>query len=42
VVDASGFDGAARLNALSDTVQAELLARFGLSFLAGRPPERGA
>ncbi len=42
VVDASGFDGAARLNALSDTVQAELLARFGLSFLAGRQPARGA
>jgi len=40
VVDASGFDGAARLNALSDTVQTELLARMGLSFLADAPPQR--
>jgi len=41
VVDPSGFDGAARLNALSDTVQAELLAQFGLSFLAAPPPDNG-
>jgi NAD(P)-dependent dehydrogenase (short-subunit alcohol dehydrogenase family) len=35
VVDPSGFDGAARVNATSDRVQSELLARFGLSALLG-------
>lgn len=35
VVDPSGFDGAARVNATSDRVQSEMLARFGLSALLG-------
>lgn len=39
VVDPSGFDGAARLNALADVVQAELLGRFGLADL-DRPRAR--
>jgi NAD(P)-dependent dehydrogenase (short-subunit alcohol dehydrogenase family) len=34
VVDPSGFDGAARINAVCDAVQADLLARLGLSALA--------
>jgi len=33
VVDASGFDGAARINAVCDAVQSDLLGRFGMSGL---------
>ena len=39
VVDPSGFDGAERLNALADVVQAELLGRLGLGDL-DRPRTR--
>jgi NAD(P)-dependent dehydrogenase (short-subunit alcohol dehydrogenase family) len=37
VVDPSGFDGAARINRVADEVQADLLARFGLSHLDAQP-----
>jgi 4-nitrophenyl phosphatase/NagD protein len=33
VVDPSGFDGTARINAVCDTVQADLLGRFGMTGL---------
>ena len=40
VIDPSGFDGAARVNAVSAQVQADLLGRFGLGFL-NRSPAAG-
>lgn len=38
-VDPSGLDGAARINATASAVQGELLARFGLDWLAQPEPE---